>query len=685
MSAPLAFSWLAVPPIRVVVSNARRPLQGPGQLRLSVIVSTVVGCLAALTAIAAVFAQHGTSLLLAPLLVSLFATALGGALSLRLAWRYRQVRGLTENRTSERELPESERVVPEREHEREREHEHEQPDARFAAALAQAPIGMALANLEGDLTQVNRALSSLTGYAPERLLGMRLLELVHPEDRAAEARDLEAISAGRLHSYEAERRYLHAAGHPIWVAVHCTMIPEGVNEPTRVLAYVEDLTSRREDNSQLAHLADRDPLTGLFNRPAFERILEEHVVRGERYGHSGAVMVLDLDHFQQVNDALGHGPGDELLMRVAKVLATTLRKSDAIARIGGDEFAILLPAGQLNEAERVANKLLRALVTERSAGSEGARSTPSASIGVAPLSASVELTSEEALINAGLAMYEAKEAKGNCIKIYDGSMRGQARIEARLDWIKRIRTAIDDDGLTLHVQPVVELASGRTVQHELLVRMVDPEGDLIMPRSFLPIAERFGLMRAIDRWVIANAIALLGDQLAVGSRPTVEVNLSGQSLGDWDLAELIERELLTREIQPSQLIFEITEASAVSNVAHARRFADQLKALGCRFALDDFGSGFGSFYYVKHLPVDFLKISGEFVRNCSRDATDRLVIAAIVELASGLGKQTIAELVGDEQTAQTLRGLGVDLGQGYHLGKPAPLASWLGAPAVQPS
>lgn len=559
-----------------------------------------------------------------------------------------------------------------------------QPEQRFQAVFEQAPIGMALAGLDGRLLQVNRALSRLTGYDQEKLVGMELLGLTHPEDRAAELRGLEAMRTGRLRVYNGERRYLHAAGHPLWVAVYCSMIQDDAGAPSQFLVQVQDVSSRRDYDSQLNHMAEHDPLTGLLNRRAFERILSEHVVRGERYGHSGAVMVLDLDHFKQVNEALGHSAGDELIMRVAKVLATTLRKSDAIARLGGDEFGILLPGGGTADAERTAVRLHRALAAERPMQtSDGAPATLKASIGIAPLSESVELTSEEALINADLAMYDAKEAGRSTTRLYDGSMRGQARIEARLGWIKRIRAAIDEDGLTLHAQPVLELASGQAVQHELLVRMVDAHGDLIMPQSFLPLADRFGLIRAIDRWVITRTITLLGEQRALGTELTVEINISGQSLGDWELGELIERGLISQSVDPSQLIFEITEAAAVSNVAHARRFAEQLKELGCRFALDDFGSGFGSFFYVKHLPIDFLKISSEFVRNCSTDATDRMVIAAIVDLAQGLGKRTIAERVGDQQTLETLQGLGVDLGQGFYLGRPTPLSSWLGTPSVQ--
>ena len=256
---------------------------------------------------------------------------------------------------------------------------------------------------------------------------------------------------------------------------------------------------------------------------------------------------------------------------------------------------------------------------------------------------------------------------------------GPARIETRLEWVQRIRAALDEGRLTLYAQPVVETASGHTTQHELLVRMVDTDGSLVSPAQFLPIAERFGLIGEIDRWVVTETIGLLRRQQADRNEPTVEINLSGHSLGDSELAAHIGRELREARVDPGQLIFEVTETAAIGNIAAARNFAHQLARLGCRFALDDFGAGFGSFYYLKHLPFDYIKIDGEFVRNCTVDTTDRLVIRSIVKLAQGMGTRTIAEFVGDEKTFATVAALGVDYAQGYHLGKPVPVESLLGS------
>jgi diguanylate cyclase (GGDEF)-like protein/PAS domain S-box-containing protein len=599
------------------------------------------------------------------LLVGGLLTLLVGTLGVQAKRRERYAQELVARRLAEREV--AERALA-------------QAEERFRTAFAEAPIGMALISLEGRFLQVNNALSEITGYDERQLLALAFAsELTHPDDRRADRRGATRMRNGETRIYDAENRYLHAAGHTVWVAIHTTLIRDEHGAPAYFLSQIEDISARRRSELRLRHMANHDSLTGLLNRRAYERRLEEHLLRGERYGHDGAVLVIDLDDFKEVNDTLGHRAGDELIVRVAGALATRLRESDTLARLGGDEFAILTPTGGLAEAEQLAESLLATVRHERAARGPGGRARPiTASIGIAPLAGAAGLSAEEALINADLAMYDAKEAGRDRRETYGGPGRGQARIEARLEWVERIRAALDEDRLVLHAQPVVETATGRTTQHELLVRMVDVHGDLIQPGSFLPIAERFGLIREIDRWVVTRAIRMLAEHRAAGRLPTVEINISGHSLGDPELAEYIGRELRTAEVDATQLIFEVTETTAIDNIAAARTFAEQLGELGCRFALDDFGAGFGSFYYVKHLPFDFIKIDGEFVRNCTADPTDRLVIRAVVELARGMGKRTIAEFVGDEATLLTLGELGVDYAQGFHLGRPAPLESWLG-------
>jgi EAL domain-containing protein (putative c-di-GMP-specific phosphodiesterase class I) len=272
-------------------------------------------------------------------------------------------------------------------------------------------------------------------------------------------------------------------------------------------------------------------------------------------------------------------------------------------------------------------------------------------------------------------MYDAKEAGRDRFGVYRPGDRAASRTQARLAWMDRIRSALEEDRFTLLAQPILDLAEDRVVHHELLLRMVSPDGDLIPPGSFLSIAERFGLVTEIDDWVVRRAIQTLADHADRGL--VLEVNLSGSSIGSPELLQTIESELARTGVDPCSLIFEVTETAAVSNIPRARAFADRLAALGCRFALDDFGAGFGSFYYLKHLPFDFLKIDGEFVRHCAASSVDRVIISSLVRVANGLGKRTIAEYVDDEATIEMLRGLGVDLAQGYSIGRPEALEHWL--------
>jgi EAL domain-containing protein (putative c-di-GMP-specific phosphodiesterase class I) len=246
-------------------------------------------------------------------------------------------------------------------------------------------------------------------------------------------------------------------------------------------------------------------------------------------------------------------------------------------------------------------------------------------------------------------------------------------MKGSVTWAERIGGALQNDGFTLLAQPIVELATGRESQCGLLLRMHDGGRALVPPDAFLDIAERLGMVQEIDRWVTVQAIEIVAERRARGIELTVEVNLSGLSIGDGDLLALVGEELARTNVPPGSLIFEITETAAVTNMHHAGQFARDLTQLGCRFALDDFGAGYSSFYYLKHLPFDFLKIDGEFVKGCCTCETDRLLIKAVVDIATGMGKRTIAEYVGDEQTARLLTNLGVDYGQGFHLGRPARL------------
>jgi diguanylate cyclase (GGDEF)-like protein/PAS domain S-box-containing protein len=546
-------------------------------------------------------------------------------------------------------------------------------EARFRTAFEEAPIGMAIASIDGRFLQVNRALSAITGREQEELEGTPIVRLLHPEDRDDEAEALARLARGVGSSVRGERRWLHAAGKIVWASLNATLVRDAAGVPQHVLLQVQDVTERRRYESELRYLADHDPLTGLLNRRAFARALEGHLEHVQRYGATGAAMVLDLDHFKNINDTLGHGTGDELIVALAGALREELGERVAIARLGGDELALLIPDG---DVEAIATEVLDIVRRQRVPSPSGRLRSVSGSIGVAGFDES-GLTAEDVLANADLAMYEAKDAGRDRFVAYRAAADASGRLDGRVSWPDIIRDGLDEDRFVLQAQPIMNLATGDTGQFELLLRLRDPFGELIAPAAFLPAAERYDLIGAIDRWVVSRSIAMLAEENRRGRRLTFEVNISGRSTGDPELLALIEGELRAHEVDPAQVIFEITETTAVANIPRAQEFAHRLAALGCRFALDDFGAAFASFYYLKHLPFDYLKIDGEFVRGCVADRTDQLVIQAVVDIARGLGKRTVAEMVGDEETLNLVRELGVDYVQGFHLGRPAPLARWL--------
>jgi diguanylate cyclase (GGDEF)-like protein/PAS domain S-box-containing protein len=557
-------------------------------------------------------------------------------------------------------------------------------EERFRRSFEDAPVGMALLDGDARYLEVNQALCDILGRGPAELVGRSVSDHTHPDDISGEDHHVAELAAGHVMRISFEKRAVHGAGHSVWVGVHATEIGAGAGEERMYLAQILDVTDQRRFEEQLQHMADHDPLTGLENRRAFERAVEAQLAHVRRYGAEGALLVLDLDDFKAVNDTLGHHTGDELIMSVADVLRAEVRESDRVARLGGDEFAILLPKADETQARAVAQKLVATIREDRRI--LGGRAwTTTASVGVALFTPTRD-TAEQVLVDADLAMYDAKEAGRDGYAIFLPGERAASRTQARLAWMDRIRGALEEDRFTLLAQPILDLGTGRVVHHELLLRMIDPDGDLVPPGSFLAIAERFGLVADIDAWVCRRAIRTLAEHR--GHDLTLEVNLSGASIGSPELLETIESEIAAAGVDPRALIFEITETAAVSNIPRARAFADRLNALGCRFALDDFGAGFGSFYYLKHLPFDFLKIDGEFVRHCATSSVDRVIISSLVRVASGLGKRTIAEFVDHQSTIDTLRDLGVDMAQGYTIGRPAPLEHWLaeaGNPAPAPA
>jgi diguanylate cyclase (GGDEF)-like protein len=395
-----------------------------------------------------------------------------------------------------------------------------------------------------------------------------------------------------------------------------------------------------------------------------------------RYAATGALLMIDLDHFKQVNDRFGHNAGDELLISVARILQARVRETDLAARLGGDEFAVLMTEGGAAEAQILAADLSD-LIRRRSVALSGAAPGGlTASIGIAVFDKRENLRPDDILVEADTAMYTAKQDGRNRIAAYVTDDGVRHRLAARLTLHNEIDSALKEDRFELHLQPIMDLRSGTIGRYEALLRMIDESGALIPPATFLYVAERFDQIHAIDRWVIEHAIALLPRMAA---DQAIEINLSGRSLGDPLLAAHISDVIAAAGADPHRLIFEITETAAIENIHRAREFADELTALGCSFALDDFGAGFGSFYYLKYLPFDYLKIDGEFVKNCTESRTDQLVLQACVQLARGLGKETIAEFVENAEILRLVRALGVDHAQGYEIARPQAVDVVLGS------
>jgi len=428
-----------------------------------------------------------------------------------------------------------------------------------------------------------------------------------------------------------------------------------------------------EKNRELLHLTYHDMLTGRHNRRAFEsrvqRAIESAIVNGKQH----ALFYIDVDQFKVVNDTCGHVAGDELLKQVAALLASEIRESDMLARLGGDEFGVLLDSCFLEKAFEHAETMRLKVRKHRFIWEE----TPfdiSISIGlvtITPESSSME----EVLKNADAACYVAKDSGRNRTQVYQPQDQEVAQRYGEMQWVSRVQYALDENRFELHGQLIRPAAQKTyTPRYEVLVRMRDTHGSLISPMAFIPAAERYHLMQSIDRWVIQQALKQLSKHLQAGGREiTLSINLSGQSLGNHEVLTTIQSAIKQSGVAPESLCFEITETAAISNLASASHFIQQLREMGCCFSLDDFGSGLSSFGYLSNLEVDYIKIDGHFVRNILVDPLSRSIVDAINRIGHVMGIRTIAEFVESQEVAAALQTLGIDFVQGAGIHKPEPL------------
>ncbi len=429
----------------------------------------------------------------------------------------------------------------------------------------------------------------------------------------------------------------------------------------------EDVTRERQTAEQLIYLAERDSLTGLYNRHRFQEELNRMLAAGERRGRRGALLFFDLDEFKYVNDTYGHRAGDSMLIRVAGEAGTLVRRNEVLARLGGDEFAVLVEDADEAEATGLADRIVRA-VSKIPFRIEGQNLRLTTSVGIA-LYPDHGTAAEELVSHADAAMYQAKDAGKNAWRVYRPDL-DESRVQvSRMNWRDRIRRALEQDLLRVHFQGVYH-ARGRGLSHlEALVRMADEHDPtrLVLPGHFISIAEQSGQIIDIDRWVIARCVEVLA---AHPDLRAIAVNVSARSFDAPGLAGEIADLLSRGGVEHHRLVVELTETAAVSDLSDAQRFIESLQRSGCEVCLDDFGTGFASFAYLKHLHVDALKIDGMFIRDLPSDRDNQVLVRAISEVARGLRKTTIAEYVEDEETLRMVADMGVDLVQGYHLDVP---------------
>lgn len=425
-------------------------------------------------------------------------------------------------------------------------------------------------------------------------------------------------------------------------------------------------------NKELLQLTYHDPLTGCFNRRAFEARLEHAIETALIEEREHALCYIDLDQFKVVNDTCGHMAGDQLLKQIAILLQSEIRETDMLARLGGDEFGVLLEGCGVDKASEMAEAMRLKIKTHRFVWQNKPLDI-GVSIGLVPIRAD-NANLGEILKNADAACYVAKDAGRNRLQIYREHDEELAQRYGEMQWVSRIKEALEQDRFILYAQRIQAVAyDDKQTHYELLIRLREDE-QLIAPMAYIPAAERYNLMPDIDCWVIRTALSMLRELDAQTRRGLVlSINLSGQSVGNAEVLELIKSEIAANEVEAGQLCFEITETAAISNLSTAIGFIHSLRELGCKFSLDDFGSGLSSFGYLSNLEVDFIKIDGEFIKSIETSELSLSIVSAINRIGHVMGVRTIAEFVESPSLLESIQSVGIDYVQGFAVHRPAPL------------
>lgn len=545
---------------------------------------------------------------------------------------------------------------------------------RVRVTLASIGDAVITTDVAGRVDYLNPSAEQLTGWSKDQAAGQLLCQVFNITDESSrdpvEDPTQRCFQDGQIVGLANDTLLICRDGQERSIDYSASSIHDHEGTTVGAVLVFRDVTEARRAARQLSYQASHDALTGLVNRREFERRLER-ILATSAPEESHAVVYLDLDQFKIVNDTCGHVAGDALLRQVGDILAAQVRKRDTVARLGGDEFAVLLEHCEPEQVLRIARKVREALQDFRFVWQDRGF-TIGASIGLVPIEPGVD-TLASVFRAADTACYAAKEQGRNRVHVYKRDDQELAQRHGEMQWVLRIQEALADSRFVLFYQPIVPLEQNDQPHGEVLLRLLNRDGSLVLPGAFISAAERYNQMQAIDRWVIRTVFAALSDPDAIPPSDCVAINVSGQSLGDQHFLEFVEQQIEEVAVPIERICFEITETAAISNLGHAMRFFSALKPRGCRFALDDFGSGLSSFAYLKSLPVDFLKIDGSFIKDMVQDPIDRAMVEAIHRIGHVMGIKTIAESVENAGILTQLSAIGVDYAQGYEVGKPRPL------------
>jgi diguanylate cyclase (GGDEF)-like protein/PAS domain S-box-containing protein len=545
-------------------------------------------------------------------------------------------------------------------------------------ALAMDSLAEAIITTDaaGLISYINAAAERLTGSLSAAAVGKTLEDIVgfvdETDRRLLSDPVRQALTSGA--PVNLSRRALllsRTNGSERSIELSASPIRNDAKELIGAVVLLHDVTELRGLARQMSYQATHDALTGLVNRREFETRLEESIESGHRGDGQHVLCYLDLDRFKVVNDTSGHLAGDSMLREVAKVLRDAVRDSDTVARLGGDEFGMLLIGCPLEKARQIADDVCRAVGDYRFVWKDKIFNI-GVSIGLVEISRESG-TLEELFAAADSACYVAKKQGSGRVAVYSARDEALARHTGEIQWLQKLQGALKENRFQLYHQPIVPAygQDGGGPAMEVFVRLQDESGHEVPPSDFVRAAERYRLMSLVDRWVVQTTLAALGrGAIPIPANRSVAINVSGQTLGDVQFLEFVVECLDSTGVTPSQVCFEITETAVVANLDHARRFVGVLHGMGCQFALDDFGSGVGSFSNLKNLPMDYLKIDGSFMRNLARDSVNQAMVTAMIKLARTLNFKVIAEQVEDEAGMEAARRMGVDYIQGYAVGRP---------------